>query len=109
LDLSGAQVEGLDLKLNAGSASVVLDESSMVEGSLNANAGSIDVCAPSSLGLQIELDDNVAFGNNLDERDLQRDGNTWRTANYASATNRATLHVGGNAGSFALNPTEGCR
>jgi hypothetical protein len=109
LDLSGAQVQGLDLKLNAGSASVVLDESSMVDGSLNANAGSIDVCAPSSLGLQIELDDNVAFGNNLDERDLQRDGNTWRTANYASATRRATLHVGGNAGSFALNPTEGCR
>ncbi len=108
LRLSGAVVEGLDLQLNAGAATVVLGDSSMVTGSLSANAGSIKVCAPSSLGLQIELDDNVAFSNNLDQRDLQQDGNTWRTANFTSAAHRATLNVGGNAGSFELNPTEDC-
>lgn len=110
LDLSGAQARGLDLELNAGSASVVLDDQSVVSGSMSTNAGSIDLCAPDSLGIRIELDDNVAFGNNLDEAGLTNtSGDTWQTANYDTATNRATLNVGGNAGSFNLNPSEGCQ
>jgi hypothetical protein len=109
LDLSGTQVRGLDLELNAGSASVVLDGQSMVQGELSTNAGSIDLCAPVELGLRIELDDNVAFGNNLDESGLNRNGDIWQSSNYDSATARATLNVSGNAGSFNLNPSEGCQ
>lgn len=109
LDLSGAQARGLDLELNAGSASVVLDGQSMVQGELSTNAGSIDLCAPDELGIRIELDDNVAFGDNLDESGLQQNGDVWQTANYDTATNKATLNVSGNAGSFELNPEEGCQ
>jgi hypothetical protein len=109
LDLSGSQVSGLDLQLNAGSASVVLDGQSVVNGSMSTNAGSIKVCAPDSLGMRIQLDDNVAFGNNLDSSGLQQNGDIWQSSNYDSATARATLNVSGNAGSFNLNPSEGCQ
>lgn len=109
LDLSGASVSDMDLELNAGSAGVILAEGSNVTGSLSTNAGSIDLCAPDALGLRIELDDNVAFGNNLDESGLvERSEDVWESANYGSAASKATLNVSGNAGSFELNPEEGC-
>lgn len=109
LDLAGASIEGLDVEVNAGKASVLLDNQSMVTGSLSANAGSLELCAPASVALQIRADDNVAFNDNLDESGLLSVGdNTWQSPNYRSAEKRVTLTVDGNAGNFTLNPEGGC-
>jgi hypothetical protein len=51
---------------------------------------------------------NITFSNNLDESGLTRTGDTWQTVNYPGAQHRVTLTVRGNAGSFSLNPEEGC-
>ncbi len=110
LDLGGAAVDGLNLEVNAGKASVVLDDTTSVTGSMSANAGSLEVCAPASVGLQIHLQDNVAFGDNLDQSGLRSiDASTWRSASYDTAQSRATLTVEGNAGSFTLNLDGGCQ
>lgn len=110
LDLGGAAVDGLNLQVNAGKASVVLDDSTSLTGSMSANAGSLEVCAPASVGLQVHIEDNVAFGDNLDESGLRSiDSSTWRSASYDAAQSRVTLTVEGNAGSFTLNPDGGCQ
>jgi hypothetical protein len=109
LDAGRATADSLKVEVNAGSASVIVDGESQLDGTLSVNAGSIKLCAPAELGLQITLGDNVAFGNNLDASGLERDGDTWRSPSYATASRRVTLEVSGNAGSFDLNPTGGCQ
>jgi hypothetical protein len=76
---------------------------------MSANAGSLEVCAPASVALQVRTKDSVAFGDNLDQSGLQSVGkDTWQTANYGSAERKVTLTVDGNAANFTLNPDGGC-
>lgn len=107
-NLAGSTVEGLDIEVNAGSASVMLDADSMVSGSMTADAGKLVLCAPASVPLQIQIEDNVAFRDNLEQSGLQHDGNTWESASYAGATRRTAITISGKAASFELNPTGGC-
>ena len=74
-------------------------------GSVEMNAGSLDLCVPEGIGLAITMsDDNVTFSHNLDDLGLTRQGDVWR-----SGTGDAiTLSIEGNAASFTLNPEEGC-
>jgi hypothetical protein len=107
LDLTGASVGNLIVRVNAGSASVVLPNSSMT-GSLEANAGSIEFCAPPGAGLRISTNDNPASANNFSDRGLAQSGATWETPGYASAAVRIDLRATANAASLTLNPEDGC-
>ena len=60
LDLSSIREIGLvEVELNAGSAGISLPNLSMT-GSIEANAGSIRICAPAGVGLRIETGGSVA-------------------------------------------------
>ena len=108
MQLGGARIESLDVELNAGSLSVTVSADTAVSGSIQANAGSIKLCAPSGTALQITAS-GTAFGTNLDDLDLAKDGDTWESAGYVEAANKITLTVHGNAASFDLNPSGGCQ
>lgn len=106
LDLTGAEVRDLEVDVNAGSASIVVGEGTSGNGSLSVNAGSLELCVADGLVVAITLDDeNITFGHNLDESGLDRSGDTWQTGD---GTPDLVLDVDGNAGSFTLNPEEGC-
>lgn len=107
-NLAGSTVEALDIEVNGGSASLLLDTDSMISGSMTANAGKLELCAPDSLPLRIQIGDNVVFSDNLDQSGLQHDSNTWQSASYAAAARRTTITINGNAANFELNPTGGC-
>jgi Putative adhesin len=103
--LPGASVNAMEVDANAGSVSIEVDEGTELTGSVELNAGSLDLCVPDGVGVAITMsEDNVTFSHNLDDLGLTRQGDTWR-----SGTGDAiSLSVEGNAGSFTLNPEDGC-
>jgi hypothetical protein len=108
LDLTDtAELAAFDVEMNAGSARVNLPARS-VEGSLSVNAGSVDLCAPPGAGLRITTNDNITASTNFADHGLTRDGNTWQTAGFDTATTQIVLDTDVNAGGLQLNPEEGC-
>ena len=129
LDLGQATVEVLDLTLNAGSVTLDLGEvgrlgefgaelnagalevilpSQTFEGSIEANAGSVSLCAPPGAALRLNTGDSFAAGYDYDGQGLVKDGSTWETPGFATAAVRIELDTRANAGSFSLNPEDGC-
>lgn len=105
--LDGASIDSFDLQLNAGSAQLTVSGATTLSGSIQLNAGSVELCAPSGTALRITAS-GTFFGADLEGNGLTHTGDTWESANYASAQQRITLAVRGNVGSFKLNPSGGC-
>lgn len=81
--------------------------STRLDGSVEMNAGSLELCAPEDLAIAITIEEeNVTFSHNLDEAGLTRQGNTWSSGDGEADL---SLDVSGNAASFTLNPAGGCR
>jgi hypothetical protein len=108
LDLTGSTVLQMGLTLNAGDVRIAMPETSL-EGDWTVNAGSVHFCVPPQTGLRIRTNDSITASFDYARAGLIRDGTTWTSANYANATNRIELSTTANAGSFSLNPPEGCR
>lgn len=129
LDLAGASIDALDLTLNAGS--VTLDLASVVqmgdldinlnagaleltlpdqsfEGSIEVNAGSVSLCAPPGAALRLNTDESIVATYDYDGQGLVKTGSTWETPGYGDAAVRIDLDTRANAGSFSLNPEDGC-
>ncbi|MEO8246711.1 MAG: DUF5668 domain-containing protein [Chloroflexota bacterium] len=101
---TAGSIGDLQVSMNAGSAKLTIDGSA--EGQLTVNAGSIDLCVPNDAALEFVVNEQFAFGNNLSGSGLARDGTTWRRAGDGPTI---SLRVEGNAASFNLNPSGGCR
>lgn len=108
LDFANTSVRDVSLSVNAGSGRVNLPASN-VSVHLDVNAGSIAFCVPDGTGLQIETNDNITAGNNFGDRGLTKSGSVWETPGYDSNATRIQINASANAGSFSLNPQEGCR
>ncbi len=108
VDLTGATVQRIDLTLNAGEVKIALPASSL-EGSWTVNAGSVHFCVPPEAALRIRTNDNITASFDYARAGLIRDGSTWTSANFAGGAQRIELSTTANAGSFSLNPPEGCR
>ena len=109
LDLErAADLRSLDATVNAGSLTVSLPPATL-EGSLTANAGSIEICVPSGVDLRIHAGDNPLGSDNYEEAGLVQDGSTWSTPGYGSGSSQVELSTSANLGSIALNPSGGCR
>ncbi|HUF05766.1 MAG TPA: DUF4097 family beta strand repeat-containing protein, partial [Candidatus Binatia bacterium] len=107
LRLPGASVADLSISANAGSVSVEADDSTTVSGTIEMNAGSLELCVPDGASVAITIDDpNVTFSHDLDESDLVRTGDAWRSG--GDGVPDIALDVDGNAASFSFNPDGGC-
>jgi hypothetical protein len=123
-DLSAATPADLDLTVNAGEARFLTGPSALARldaavnagrlrltlggsttGDLTVNAGTLQLCAPSTAALRLELGDGFAFSTNLAERGLTHVGSTWQRAGTGATI---SLHIEGNAGSLELDPVGGC-
>jgi hypothetical protein len=105
LDISNADVTSLLATVNAGMLSYRVPDADVV-GSFEVNAGSLEVCAPSDLGLRVRQDGNLS-GIAVNGADLT--GANWQSPNYASATHHAEINVEVNLGSVEINPIGGCQ
>lgn len=97
----------LDLQSNAGSSALTLPSVSLT-GRIQANAGSVHVCVPEGAAVRIETENSVVSSYDLDGSGLIQDGSTWTSPDYETAAVQIDLRAEANAGSFALNPEEGC-
>jgi len=102
-----AAIDGLEVRLNAGSLGVDLPSVSTT-GSIRVNAGSIRLCAPEGVALRLDTGDSVLSSQDFGAAGLVQDGDVWETPGYDTAVTTIELETEANAGSFRLNPQEGC-
>lgn len=127
VNVSGAALASVDIEANAGDASVIAEEGAIDRfrvsmnagqarltlgepiggGQLSVNAGAIDLCVPPTAELTLDVVEQLTFATNLEERQLTKSGTVW----YRAGSGGPTIHlkIEGNAASFTLNPSGGCR
>jgi hypothetical protein len=129
LDLGGAPLGDLDVTLNAGSATIDLTSIESIDGidmglnassmgltlpnlsttgSIQANAGSVKLCAPPGAGLRLRTGESIIAGYDYAGHGLIQDGTIWTTPGFDSASVQIDLRTMANAGSFVLDPEDGC-
>jgi hypothetical protein len=99
----------LDVSVNAGSASITLPTLS-IAGELEVNAGSMEICSPPGAGLRLRTTENLTASYDYDDAGLVEvsDG-VWETPGFAGSSTMIDLSTTANAGSFSLNPEDGCQ
>ena len=100
-------IKGIDVGLNAGSIGLTLPNLSMT-GSIEANAGSVKLCAPPGAGLRLRTGESIIASYDYAGHGLVQNGTTWTTPGFETASVQIDLRTMANAGSFALNPEGGC-
>ena len=108
VDLGSAEaVQQIDFELNAGSVGVNLPHVSMT-GTIHANAGAVRLCAKEGVGLRLHTGEGIAASYDYADHGLVQDGSTWSSPGFDSAPQKIELQTEANAGSFVLDPEEGC-
>jgi hypothetical protein len=108
MDLGEARAVGeIQIELNAGSLELILPPTTTT-GSIQANAGSVKLCAPPGVALRLRTDDSVLASYDYDGHGLVQVGSTWETPGFDTAPVRIDLTTQGTAGSFELDPEGGC-
>lgn len=103
-----AGITGLEVKVNAGQARVVLPNLAL-RGSIDANAGTARLCAPAGAGLRVTMNDNITASNNFAERGLvETSEDVWETQGYASAAVQLEIDAEVNAGGIEVEPAASC-
>ena len=106
VDLSSTTFTTLNARINAGHLELELPTVGDVSGTLRADAGSLSICGPEDLGLQLQFN-----GQPREVRvdGLQQSGSSWESPNYATATHHADLDVRVDLGYVEINPIGGCK
>jgi hypothetical protein len=110
LDLGDAlQASVLTAHANAGAIRITLPIRDL-RGSVSANAGSIDLCAPDGVGLRIRTEEQLTAAYDFSHGAVTEvsDG-VWETAGFATAEVKIELEASANAGAITLDPEGGCR
>jgi hypothetical protein len=68
----------------------------------------VKVCVPTGAAVRIHTGNSVVSSYDLDGSGLIQDGATWTSPGYETASVQIELRAEANAGSFSLNPEEGC-
>ncbi len=100
-------IDALDIQSNAGTIALTLPNVSH-SGQIQVNAGAVRLCAPAGAALRIETGESAVSSYDFGRAGLVQDGSTWTSPNYDAAAVRIDLEAEANAGSFTLNPEEGC-
>jgi hypothetical protein len=106
--LHDATVGRLDVQINLGDLKIDLPATSSLTGQIQANLGSVALCADRGTGLRLH-DTGAVTSDNFAAAGLIHSGSTWESPGIATATHVVDLGLEGAAASFKLNPSEGCR
>jgi hypothetical protein len=100
LDLTGATLDGaLDGSFSFGSGTVTLPGGTY-SGTISSSFGSLDVCAPP--GVAVHFTAHSGFGSMDVGEGFDQVADGWQTSDYATATQRADLHLSTSFGSLSI-------
>jgi hypothetical protein len=100
LDLTGATLSGtLDGSFSFGSGTVIL-AGGTYSGTISSSFGSLDVCAPPGVAVHVTAHSGLGSVDVGEGFDQVADG--WQTADYATATQHADLHLSTSFGSLSI-------
>jgi hypothetical protein len=101
LDLAAATLTGLDLDLGVGGTTVRLPGSGPLQVRISAGVGAVDLRVPRGAPVRLSVD--TGLGQVSVSGDLQRNGNTWTSASYASNRNSAIdIRIDGGVGAITV-------
>jgi hypothetical protein len=100
-------IERLEATLNAGSLGITLPSRTMT-GSIQANAGTVKLCAPEGAGLRLRTGSSIVASYDYEGHGLEQDGTTWTTPGFDTASVQIDLETRANLGTFTLDPAGGC-
>jgi len=106
LDLASTSIVTLDGTLNAGQITVTLPTASDLNGSVDVNAGELQVCVPTGVGLRVH---NTTVLGAITVDGTDQNGGVWQSPDYESAAHHTDLTVSVNLGSVDINPIGGCK
>ena len=108
VDLTSAQaVQHIDVQLNAGSVGLTLPHVSTT-GTIHANAGAVRLCAQPGVALKLHTGESIVASYDSAGHGLVQDGSTWTSPEFDTAAQKIELQTEANAGSFVLDPEDGC-
>ncbi len=100
IDLTGATLNGtLDGSFSFGSGTIALPGGTY-SGTISSSFGSLDVCAPP--GVAVHLTAHTGLGSVDVGEGFDRVADGWQTPDYATATQRADLHLSTSFGSLSI-------
>ena len=99
--------ETLTARANAGTIRITLPVED-IRGSVSANAGSIELCAPPSVGLRFVVDENITASYDFGRRGLVQVGDAWESPAYGTAEVKIELQATRMRASIVLDPEGGC-
>jgi hypothetical protein len=109
VDLGSTAVERLDVAVNAADLAIVLPATANLAGEISGNAASVRLCAATTSGLRLIVEDNLTATTNFEDVGLVRRGNAWESPDYAGAARQVELRTTGNAITYTLDTEGGCR
>jgi hypothetical protein len=104
---SVSEIGDFEIDLNAGALELTVPNVSF-EGSIGVNAGSVSLCTPPGSALRLTTAESIVAAYDYDDQGLVKDGSTWETPGFDTAAVKIELDTRANAGSFSLNPEDGC-
>jgi hypothetical protein len=104
VDATRANVDTIDIGVNAGRVRITLD--GPTTGSLQANAGALELCVPPDANLVFDIQEQLTFAVDVGDSGLTQGDETWTRAGSGPTIE---LDIEGNAASFQLDPEGGCR
>lgn len=108
LDLAAVREIGdLQVDLNAGALNLTVPNQSF-DGSIEVNAGSVNLCVPPGAALRLNTGESIVASYDYEGHGLVKNGSTWETPGFDTAGVQIELETRANAGSFSLNPEDGC-
>jgi hypothetical protein len=100
LDLSGLQISRLDVDLGMGRTQITLPSTGQFEADVSGAMGEMVIIVPEGAQVRIESDSGLAAVEAPGS--FRRDGNTYTTSGYASASERIDLHVSQAIGKITI-------
>ena len=102
-----ASIPDVGLTLNASDGRLVLP-AGPAQASVTLNASSLEICAPSTLPLEVELTETLGSSDLGDAGLEQADDSTWATPDYSSSEDHIRLEVTNTVSSFSIERPEAC-
>jgi hypothetical protein len=99
IDLSDARVGHFSLSVNAADTDLTLPASA-TRGSASVNAASLKVCVPLGVGLRVTSSETLA--STSFQGGFRRNGDTWESDDWATASERSELTLSINVGSATV-------